>query len=112
MNFTIDQEGAAGTLSVEGEATIVRAHELRTALLNSLDKVNHVALNFEKVTAVDLTCLQLLYAARMTSARMNKRLAFEGCSEPFKRAVADAGYSGANGCVLECEKKCSMTDGG
>lgn len=106
MNFVIEEEGTVGVLTVEGDVTIMRANELKTALMNSLDKVNHVLLNFEKATAVDLTCLQLLYSAHMTSSRMNKCLTFEGCSEHFKRTMADAGISNANGCIFVCENKC------
>lgn len=112
MNVKIEQQGDVGVLSLDGEVTIMHANELKVALLNSFNKTNHITLNFEKTTAVDLTCLQLLCSAHKTSRQMQKQLTITGCSEPFKRAVADAGYTYVNGCVLECQNNCSMTDGG
>lgn len=112
MNFTVEQPGIVGVLAAEGELTIQRAGELRTALINSLESVSHVMLDFRKVTEVDLTCLQLLCSAHLTSKRAKKRLTIVGSSGPFKQAMVDAGYSCNKGCIFECKKSCLMTEGG
>ena len=103
----VEQKDSAGTMFFEGEITIPSANELKNALINSLDKFNCVTLNFEKATAADLTCLQLLLAAYRTSKEANKNIMINGCSEPFKRAVADAACTYFDGCILECENNCS-----
>jgi len=92
MNIHAEQPGAVGALALEGELTIGRAGELRTALINALDKVTHLQLNFEKVTDIDLSCLQLICSAHKTAAGMKKRLTVTGNSETFKKAMEDAGY--------------------
>ena len=104
LTFKVEQPGAVGVLSAEGELTIRHAGEMRTALLNSLESVGHVRLNFEKVTEVDLSCLQLLCSAYLTSRMAHKQLTLFVCSEPFKQAVREAGYFYAKGCFPECEK--------
>ncbi|MCR4321812.1 MAG: STAS domain-containing protein [Candidatus Brocadiaceae bacterium] len=91
LNFTVEQPGAVGALALEGELTISRAGELRAALINALDKVSHLQLNFGKVTDIDLSCLQLICSAHKTAAGMKKRLTVTGNSETFKKAMEEAG---------------------
>lgn len=110
LNFKLEQQGEVETLAVEGGITIQHAIEFKTALLKSFDSVDHVRLNFGKVTEVDLSCLQLLCAAHLTSGKAKKRLTITGCAEPFKKAVLEADYSHIQGCVLECENNCFMND--
>ncbi len=110
LTFKVEQPGVVGVLSAEGELTIQHASEMRTALLNALESVGHVRLNFEKVTEIDLSCLQLLCSAHLTSARTHKQLTLAGCSGPFKQAVRDFVYPHAKNCVPECEKSCLMVE--
>src|SRR5512135_1534026 len=92
-SFELENKGDSGVLVLDGELTVQRADELRAALMNSLSCAGRLVISFEDVTGVDLSCLQLLCAARMTSAKRNKRLAISGgMPEVFKRAVRDAGY--------------------
>ena len=87
MNIHAEQPGAVGALALEGELTIGRAGELRTALINALDKVSHLQLNFEKVTDIDLSCLQLICSTHKTAAGMKKRLTVTGNSQTFKKKM-------------------------
>ena len=105
LTFKVEQPGVVGVLSAEGELTIQHASEMRTALLNALESVGHVRLNFEKVTEIDLSCLQLLCSAHLTSTRTHKQLTLYSCSEPFKQVVREAGYFYAKNCFPEWEKE-------
>ena len=59
MNIHAEQPGAVGALALR-RVTISRFDELRTALINALDKVSHLRSNFEKVTDIELSYLQLI----------------------------------------------------
>jgi len=111
-NIKTNKRGDVETLSMEGELTIQHADELRTSLINSLNKANHVRLDLEKVTEADISCLQLLYSAHLESTKTNKSITIDNCSEPFKQAVIDSGFSYVRGCVLECQDNCFNTKGG
>lgn len=108
LNVKLVEDGdSAGTMFFEGEITIPAAGEIKRALMDSLNKFNCITLNFEKAAAVDLTCLQLLLAAYRTSKEAHKNIIINGCSEPFKRAVADAACTYFDGCIPECINNCS-----
>ncbi len=106
LNFRTTQPGVSGILTASGTLTIPYANELKTALVNSLAGVNHLELDFEKVTEVDLACLQLLCSAHLACEKMHKKLTMSGCSEPFRQAVNDAGYTRIKRCTVECKENC------
>jgi len=92
FDFKVEKEGAVGVLTLEGDQTIQYSNELRTFLLKSFDSVHHVVLDVERVTSLDLSCLQLICSAHKTAAGMKKRLTVTGNSETFKKAMEDGGY--------------------
>lgn len=113
MNFEIGNAGEFGVLELEGELTVSRADELRLALLRSFSCSDHIVLNLEKVTAVDLSCLQLLCSAHRTSLAVNKRITIaSNRPEIFRRLIHAAGYSRHKGCVLDGDKGCLWAGGG
>ncbi|MBM4053508.1 MAG: STAS domain-containing protein [Planctomycetes bacterium] len=107
----IEQIAKDGILAFNGKVTIPLANELKEKLIGALSLVNHIRIDLAKTTEVDLSFLQLLYAAHLASAKTNKRLTISKCSAPFKQAVMDAGYTHHRGCILECEDNCFSRKG-
>ena len=113
MDLTIEQSGAVGVLSIDGELTVQHAGELKAALLKSLDSVDHLILNIEKATEIDISCLQLLCSAHRTSVRLKKHLSVSGsCLGILRQITAIAGYSRHVGCSFDCNKNCLWLGGG
>lgn len=113
INFKIEKPGEVGVLILEESLTIQCADELKKELMRSLDSVDHVMMNLEKVTDVDLSCIQLLSSAHQTAMRSNKLLTITGISsEPFKKAVEYLGFSRHTGCKFDCNKSCLWLEGG
>lgn len=107
MQFKIQEKGKRGMLFMEGDLTIDRAEELKNTLLDALDKVSDVHFNIEKVTSMDLSCLQLLCSAHRTASLMNKEFSQSGgSSEAFKKTVTSAGYPRSIGCTETMAKGC------
>lgn len=106
FNSKVEDQRDVCVLNLDGELTTQHANELHTALVRSLDSVNHVKLNLEKVTDADLSCLQLFCSANLTFMKTGKRITVSNCSESFKQAVIDSGFTYEQGCVLECEDNC------
>ena len=100
LNFTVEQPGVVGVLTLEGDQTIQYSNELRTALLKSFDSVHHVLLDVERVASLDISCLQLICSAHKTAAGMEKRLTVTGNSETFKKTMEEAGYGNIRDDIL------------
>lgn len=107
----IEQLEKDGTLAFEGGMTIPLANNVKEKLINALSFVNHIKLDLAKTTGVDLSFLQLLYAAHLAASKTNKRFTISKCSAPFKQAVMDSGYTHDRGCILECENNCFSRKG-
>lgn len=107
IDFKVEQSNGVEVLVVEGDLTIRHANELKAILMKSLNGLDLLALNFEKATEVDLSCLQLLCSAHRTAVRSGRRLILtRDRSEALKRAIEDAGYSRQRGCVLDRDSSC------
>ncbi len=112
MNFELKPSGGMGILTIGGELTIERAAELRKMLIKSLEIADTVRIRLENVTAVDLSCLQLLCSAHRTALNLNKNLTLSSkMSQVFRQAVEDAGYFRLSGCAPDSYKSCLWIGG-
>ena len=107
IDFKVKQSDDKRILFINGELTIQNASELKRILIESIDNSEHVVLNLDNVTEVDLSCLQLLYSAHKTAAKSNRRFTLNNnCPEVFKKAVKDTGYLRHFGCEYDCDIRC------
>lgn len=112
MDFKIEQSGGAGVLKLDGELTVQFAGKLKGALMRCLDTSDHLILNLDNVTEIDLSCLQLLCSAHRTSSRMKKQLTIVGRQlQALKQVMEAAGYSRHVGCNFDCNKNCLWLGG-
>ncbi|MBI5639100.1 MAG: STAS domain-containing protein [Nitrospirae bacterium] len=112
MDFKVESSGQVGVLTLDGDLTISRADELRTALMKSLDSVDHLVINLDGFTELDLSCFQLLCSAHRTIARQNKRLTLAGEHlDDFRRIVRAAGFMRSTGCIMDMNKDCLWIGG-
>ena len=94
FDIKIDEMGDSGVVCFEGALTEKQANEDSKALDESLAKANYFKLNLEKVTAVDRSCIQLLYSASERLRQSKKQLRIDGiCPLVFTSAVEDTGFS-------------------
>ncbi len=98
-------------LTINGELTIQNAAALQGALIESLEGTEHLVLNFENVTEVDISCLQLLCSAHSTIIKLNRSFTINSsCPEAFKKAAVDSGYLQHETCATDCDKNCLRTE--
>lgn len=94
-------------VTVTGTLTAGDVEELRSLLIKALIDADRVELDAAKVTAADLSCLQLLCSAHRSAVRLNKVLTLAGgLSKALKEAAESAGYLRHIGCRLDREKDC------
>lgn len=94
MPVTVEQRGAVCFIRLEGEVTIVCAAELKRVLLDALASGNKLRLDLKGATDLDITALQLLWAAEREARASGRSLTLAGAvPEEILVTVAEAGLS-------------------
>ena len=114
MTFTVDDSQKSGLITADGSLTIQHASDFKDTLMKALSEVDKIEVNFDKVTEVDLTCLQLLCATHRACMKTNKTLnIFHQQTESLQNAVKDAGYERHRGCKdIGDNNQCLWLSGG
>ena len=89
----LKQEKDITRLCLDGEMTVKNAAGFRDNLLQSLKKSRFVEIDFEAVTAVDLSCLQLIFSARRFAVEEGKDIIIKDKSVPvLHEALTRSGF--------------------
>lgn len=103
--FNIRQSAEEWTLIVRGSLTIEYASGFKAVLLELAKGARRSVLNFEEVTEVDLSFLQLLYAYWSEASARGRVVSLTGsCIGVLKGAAKSAGYSRECVGVLDGDK--------
>ena len=105
--------GDAEMVRLTGELTVGCAAELKALLRKSLQgSSGQVRIQLEDLTAVDLSCLQLLCSAHRTASAMNRQLRLVG-ERPalFCQTMRAAGFTRQRGCGLTPNTDCLWSGG-
>ena len=93
MAIAIDASESANLVFLEGTVDISSAAELKAALLLSLDSGREVCISLDKVSYLDLTAIQLLWAAEQQARRSSVVFRISGqMPELVSTALAEAGF--------------------
>lgn len=93
MPVTLDQGGALCLIQLEGEIGVELAKELKAALLQALASGTEVRLNLEHATELDVSAVQLLWAAEREARRSGKAFTLAAPAPPdLLLAVSEAGF--------------------
>lgn len=93
MPITINQRQSHYVTCLQGAITISCAAELKRLLLEALASGKDVQVDLEQATTLDVTAMQLLWAARRESERSGTAFAVVGqVPEQISVAVRDAGF--------------------
>jgi anti-anti-sigma regulatory factor len=80
-------------LRIEGEVTIASAGEIKSLLLEALTSGKELRVKLDQATELDVTVMQLLYAAQRDASLSGIRFSVEGqLSECLSVAMVDAGF--------------------
>ncbi len=99
MRFESTMSGDASVLRLQGECTVEHSNELKAVLISEMKKSDKLILDLGEVTEVDISFLQLLCSAHISSVKMNKQFSLNR-NQPqlLIKLVNDAGYSRNMGC--------------
>ncbi len=76
MPVSLDQDETRCTLRIDGEATISLSASLKQHLLHALALEAPVHIDLSAISDVDISALQLFWAARRESESLGKELTF------------------------------------
>jgi anti-anti-sigma regulatory factor len=107
MSADQKQTGEEEIITLEGELTLPRAEELKSAFLKALARGDAVSIRFGSVQNVDLSCLQMLCSAHRSAVRMKKKVGVGGAIPKILSDAAEAaGYMRLKGCGLDFKNSC------
>jgi anti-anti-sigma regulatory factor len=93
MNILKESSEFQSILTFSGELTVAYAAGLKTALEEAVTGSDRITLNLENVSGMDLSFLQLVYAARQNAVGLGKRLVLNSKdSELLAVTAKDAGF--------------------
>jgi anti-anti-sigma regulatory factor len=100
VHWEIIRSNEGHTLKLEGRCVVDHADELKTALIDALKSEGHLVIDLERVSEVDLSCLQLFCSAHKSSLLLSKHFSLANPPECYLRVAEDAGYHR----VLSCHE--------
>ncbi len=78
MGITLDESKSKAVISLEGAVDISSAAELKTLLLRALDSGKKVRVSLDKATVLDVTAVELLWAAEREASKASIKFSFSG----------------------------------
>lgn len=112
MESRLNVADGKGTLELEGDLSIEVAEELKAILLQALQGTEALVIDLGKVTAADLSCLQLLCSAYRSCGRVDGQLTLRAHdSELFNQLLKDSGYCKTTKCPVAPTRTCMWLGG-
>jgi anti-anti-sigma factor len=78
MAVTVEERENSSLVRLEGAIDIASVAEIKSVLLNALVSNKEIRLSLEGVTELDITAMQLLYAAERDAVKSGVLFALEG----------------------------------
>jgi len=100
LALTMEQQESQSVIRLAGELTLTSAAELKNLLLQGLASGNDLRLDLEQAEAIDITVMQLLWAAGREADRKGASLAIQ-MSDAAATAARDAGFERFPGLKVE-----------
>ena len=107
MTFQFEREGECGILTLTGSLTIDRAEELRSALLKNRKKIQLFVVKLVDVSAVDLSCFQILCSAhRLFASEKKEFILSPERGELFQEMMQRSGFTRIKACGKDVTSEC------
>lgn len=95
MPIEAEQNAQLNTIRLEGPIDIAAAAELKKALAEAIERGGALQLSLENVSCMDVTAVQLLWAAGRAARRAGVEIRLEGpLPDIVSSQLAEAGFSG------------------
>ena len=102
MPVTTERDETHLLIRIAGECTVTSAAELKALLLDGLASGGELRLDLDRAEAIDITVMQLLWAAGAEAERTGARIATR-MPERAGSAAREAGFERFPGLVLQVD---------
>ncbi len=107
MQLTVQDAGSLAVLTLQGELGQRHVDELKACLRRSLECASRLIVSCEKITGVDVACLQAICLAHRSFALLQKSLTVAGARPGvFSNAVRTSGQARCVRCPLDHGQDC------
>lgn len=94
-------------VKLDGRLTVERIVAIKDTLLKQLEAHDNLVVDCGGATDIDVSFLQLLYAANRACESRGNRLSLAGrCPEPMRKVLRDAGFCHAGDACIEDPADC------
>ena len=100
MPITVEPQESQSVIRLAGDFTLTSAAELKNLLIHGLASGNDLRLDLKQAEAIDITLMQLLWAAGREADRVGVKLAIQ-MSNAAAMAARDAGFERFPGLTVE-----------
>lgn len=92
MPIGVQQDETRYVIRLEGDLDVAGAKELRRVLIEGIASSKRVEVDLARATGLDITALQLLWAAKGEAQKAGISAIFGGTPEQIVRVVREAGF--------------------
>ena len=104
--FLLEDSARGKILRVEGSLTIEHACALKELLIEALEETDHLDIDLQNITSVDLACLQVLCAAHKTFVEAHRHMGIQDDPpEIFIKSLFNAGIDRST-CAMLSHVEC------
>ena len=100
MAVTMERQESQSLIRLEGEFSVTSAAELKGLLLEGLGSGKHLLLDLAQAEEIDITLMQLLWAAGREAGRAGAGMAIR-VSDAAAAAAREAGFERFPGLIVE-----------
>jgi ABC-type transporter Mla MlaB component len=100
LPVTMERHESHELIRLEGELAVTSAAELQRVLIEGLASGRELQVDLQRAEAIDITVLQLLWAAEREAARTGARLALR-VSDAAAGAAREAGFERFPGLAVQ-----------
>lgn len=108
MGIRMEIKDKSSVIHLDGDVTISMASELKEVVSKHIAESQSLTINVEKVDELDISCIQLMCSANLSTERNNKKLVLKlgKQKELFKHRMIESGYDPVDGCPEGPCKRC------
>ncbi len=92
IEFHISESNESGVLKLKGEIDVQHASEIKKILVEALEVMHYIKLDFKEVTFIGLSIIQLFFSAYKSALMLNKDITIEENCPVFREAVKITGF--------------------
>ncbi len=112
MNYKNDIYSIGNVLTFDGPLSIEHCSKLKEILISTMEQADAIIIDFENITDLDLSCIQIFCSASKSAEVHEKQLTIkENNSEVVNQNIENSGFIKDGKCIQKFCSNCFWTGG-